>query len=309
MLLEILSSQTGLSRDRLLRFSKSSGLRYKVYEIDKRSGGKRVIEQPSKTVKMMQYLLIDNVFSKFPIHDLVHGYVKGGSIAKNALAHANHRFTSRLDFKDFFWSFKKADIKRFLKTKFSSGGSLNSHDIEFISGVSTRGDRLVMGAPSSPIITNIMMFDLDEALAKMCEPLNVIYTRYADDIFLSTNEPNILLDLIKEIVAKVSVYETVKLQLNFDKTSHLSRKYHREVTGLVIKSSGGVSIGRDRKRRYKSLIHEYRSGKLSVDDVKKLSGYIGWAYSIEPKFVESLEVKYGAEVLKKIRSAAWKAEE
>jgi hypothetical protein len=46
--------------------------------------------------------------------------------------------------------------------------------------------------PSSPVISNVVMHDFDAKWSESCRPKKISYTRYADDIYFSTNERGVL---------------------------------------------------------------------------------------------------------------------
>lgn len=106
MLLERLSIQTRRSQQQLVDFAFSAGRKYKVYDIPKRSGGFRTIEQPSRSVKLLQKLLVNTLFDRYPIHPSATAYISGKSIRDNASIHASFSFTIRMDFSDIFLEFQ-----------------------------------------------------------------------------------------------------------------------------------------------------------------------------------------------------------
>lgn len=67
MIVEKISAETGLSQSQIRMIIRSSDHRYKTYTIDKRSGGKRIISQPSKKLKFVQRWLVRRVFDKMPV--------------------------------------------------------------------------------------------------------------------------------------------------------------------------------------------------------------------------------------------------
>nr|QQZ50993.1 hypothetical protein JKL49_07225 [Phenylobacterium glaciei] len=52
--------------------------------------------------------------------------------------------------------------------------------------------RLAIGAPSSPALSNILMWDIDAAIAEMIDGEQVSYTRYADDLTFSARRTGYL---------------------------------------------------------------------------------------------------------------------
>ena len=73
--------------------------------------------------------------------------------------------------------------------------------------------------------------------------MGVKYTRYADDLFFSTREPNVLKQIEKEVNSIVSNLSVpAKLTVNSKKTRHSSKKGARHVTGIVLGSDGRPHI-------------------------------------------------------------------
>jgi len=82
----------------------------------------------------------------------------------------------------------------------------------------------------------------------------VAYTRYADDVTFSSNQPNLLRAFEKELRTIVADLESPRLRFKPRKTIMLSRKSERRVTGLVLSNEGKVSLGRARKRHLRSAV-------------------------------------------------------
>jgi RNA-directed DNA polymerase len=76
-----------------------------------------------------------------------------------------------------------------------------------------------------------------------------------------------------------------------------SKKRRVRITGLVINCGNDISVGRNEKRKLKALIHRFKLARLDVQNTSYLKGYLAYVNSVEPKFVNALEIKYGKEVL------------
>ncbi|WP_417790253.1 retron St85 family RNA-directed DNA polymerase [Terasakiella pusilla] len=301
MLIDKLQKLTGLPRSHLDRIARTASKRYKIYTIEKRTGGRRVIAHPSKELKAIQRWLNKALFNKLPVHNAATAYKKGAGIKMNAERHRETLFTLRMDFKDFFPSFTAEHIHTFLKQlDVIDGIQLSGDDLDFICAIVSKDEQLTIGAPSSPKITNAMMYTLDVCLSKIADEQGLVYTRYADDLFLSASEPHALDDVPKIIQELVDSFEVVRLTINHEKTAFLSRKYNRSVTGLVITPDQKVSIGRKKKKEIKSLVNSYQYGQLEPDKHAYLQGLIAFALDVEPSFVETLERKYDKEVIDRI---------
>lgn len=258
MLLHNLVLASRLSLTQLESYAATASVRYKVYEIPKRSGGVRKIEQPSREIKAIQRWLDRSLLSMFPVHGSATAYSKGASIKENALRHSHTLFTLRMDFREYFPSFKMHHVSMFLRENFVESVILDDQDIQFATRIFCRNGALTIGAPASPKLTNAMMYFFDDLLYVFCSRNNLVYTRYADDIFISSCEPGILSEVVHYVNELARSFKYADLSINSEKTAFLSRKYRRSITGLVITPVGGVSIGRDKKEKLKSQLYKIK---------------------------------------------------
>ena len=111
MILERLSTETGVDIEEIRVIMRSASHRYKTYTIPKRSGGRREISQPTPAVKFIQRWLCRNVFSRFPIHGAAQAYKEGANIAANARIHVEQNYLLKVDFENFFPSIKGDDVR------------------------------------------------------------------------------------------------------------------------------------------------------------------------------------------------------
>lgn len=301
-----IQTELGLTIDQLQRLVVRAPHSYKVYTIPKKNGGEREIAQPAKEIKLIQRWLIDNVFCYLPVHEQATAYKKGSSIRLNAEAHAKSEFLSKFDFQSFFPSISEADLRVHLAEKLN--GKLTVDEIGWIARVSCirqKGSRklgLSVGAPSSPILSNSIMFDFDCIMDDWCRSNAMIYTRYADDLAFSTNIKNRFESIEPAILQALQRISYPTLRLNNKKTTHVSKKYQRRLTGLIINNDGVVSLGRERKRIISSQIHKFSIGELDEHMVYILQGLLGLAVDVEPTFVSSMRSKYGNEIINSILS-------
>lgn len=302
MIIKLLSKTSGIDESKLMSLAQTASKRYKVYTIPKRIGGERLIEHPSRELKAIQRWLVRAVFARFPVHEVATAYRRGSGIRANAERHRYARFTNRYDFKDFFPSFSAGRVRLFIyeQTKVL-GMEVSDQDLDFVVSIVCRHGRLTIGAPSSPAITNAMMFEFDQRMHQECEKRGLIFTRYADDIFVSSGEAG-QLESVGQIIAKCKRgIPHLSLRLNQSKTARLSKKYRRSVTGVVITPQHTLSIGRGRKREIKSLIHQWIKGELDGQRISYLRGLFAFAIDIEPDFEDRLVRKYGADEIARLR--------
>lgn len=303
-LLQSLQDATGLGEAKILRLIARSPYSYKVYTIPKKSGGVRTIAQPARESKYLQRWLIDNVFTELPLHEAASAYKVDASIKKNAAAHKNNPYIAKFDFQNFFPSIKEADlVKHFSK---HLGDKFSLVDLRRMArlccfGVNGSRERcLSIGAPSSPLLSNSVMYEFDFMIDSWCRENNLIYTRYADDLTFSTKTKGVTSQIESKITQLMGEFDYPRLSLNNKKTVHLSKKYQRRITGLIVNNEGELSIGRERKREISALIHRYILKILPTDEVFRLQGLLGFAKDVEPTFMDSMRRKYGWVVIDSI---------
>jgi RNA-directed DNA polymerase len=271
---------------------------YKVYKIPKRSIGFRVIAQPTPKLKSIQRKIVEKMSSYLVVHSAAKAYVRSCSIKDNAAVHANSNYLLKLDLENFFNSLTPAMLMRAVQYQGFSiiekeANALN----ELLFWNKTKKKRanlyLSVGAPSSPFLSNIIMYEFDEAVIKLCEQLGVSYTRYADDLTFSTSIKNTLFEVPKVIEDILLQLFDGKLKLNYSKTRFSSKAHNRHVTGITLTNNNKLSLGRERKRYIRSLLHKFSSNSLSSDDINTLKGLVSFALNVEPAFIAKMKTRYG----------------
>lgn len=299
-IVEALAIETGMDVGLVERIMRSAPIRYKTYRIPKRTKGFREISQPAVEVKALQRGLIEILLRDLPMHKAATAYRTGMSIKDNALRHAGDGPILKMDFKDFFPSIKPRDWSAYCQ---QTGVLIDPVDIHLTSLLlfqRPKGSsvlRLAIGAPSSPFLSNALMFEFDQAIAEAVAKDHVVYTRYADDLTFSAPRTGHLVNVEKIVRATLRALEYPTLTVNDDKTTRVTRKYGRKVTGLTLTNDGKVSIGHRRKRHIHAAVHHASLGKLSDASLGELKGLLGFANSAEPQFISTLKERYGAELI------------
>ncbi len=182
---------TGLSY--ILYKGPTSG-RYTVFDIPKRSGGTRKIHAPDERLKGLQKKLTsileecheEIVQQRGFRHTFSHGFECNRSIITNAWMHKKRRFVLNLDLENFFPSINFGRVRGyFIKNR---EFSLHPNVATIIAQISCFENYLPQGAPSSPIISNFIAHVLDIRLGKLAAAGKCTYSRYADDLTISSNK-------------------------------------------------------------------------------------------------------------------------
>ncbi|NDL65072.1 retron St85 family RNA-directed DNA polymerase [Acerihabitans arboris] len=295
-----------MDEDEIFKFSITAPYRYKVYEIPKRnSPKKRTIAQPSKELKFIQRIIISLLKDVLPIHASCYAYRKNLSIKHNALVHLNTKYLLKMDFEDFFPSISPHlffEILKLTKIQFEDNDLILLEKLLFFKPKRNSTLRLSIGAPSSPFISNFVMYFFDIEVQSLCDAHGINYSRYADDLTFSTNNKDLLFDMpiiVSDILSKHS-FDSIKI--NNRKTIFSSKGHNRHVTGITLTNESNLSVGREKKRLISVMIHYFVTGRLDVDDVLKLQGMLSFARFVEPKFYLSMCKKYGLVNIKKLNS-------
>lgn len=295
-LFQRLLARTPFSERELIDLISTAPRRYKDHYIKKKSGrGRRLISQPTKEIKFLQRVLLKSELSKLPIHEAAMAYRKGISTADHAQKHASSRYLLKLDFCDFFLSLHSPalDFRLSVDTDFSRAERWLICNILCRRPRKTSILRLSIGAPSSPLISNYLMYEFDVKLTAYCIEKDIIYTRYADDLALSSSRPHVLDEAKAEVIRLLAELSYLRISLNEEKTVNVSKKKKRTLVGLTLSNEGFASVGREKKRILRAAFHAYSQGKLSPEEIGRLRGKLSYLLGVDPEFVLNLCKKYG----------------
>lgn len=273
----------------LSRISERSNFYYKDYKIRKKNGDYRSISQPNPELKTLQYWIIHNIFTHLTVSDAAFAYKKGDSIKKHAELHKNAKHILHTDISNFFNSIHFKHLYNVLKNNKTIFDDLGIHfrgSLQDIKNICFRNNSLCIGAVCSPIISNVIMYSFDTAVTDYCKKNDYTYSRYADDIYISSNsyiEQNIINFLREEL-------RNLGFNMNMSKTRFYSPKYQRKVTGIIITNDSQVSIGTKRRNIIKKMIYD----KLihNKGDSEQILGYLSFVKDIEPHTYNNLIIKY-----------------
>ena len=250
---------------------------YKEWKIPKKSGGDRDIASPNKNLKRLQRRLIVSLSSFCDAHESAHGFVAEKGILSNASQHVGKKIVANIDIANFFPNTSRKLVFQALLRE----SQLPADVCGFISEICLRNGGLPAGAPTSPLIGNIVLKRFDDVMSKSLKSANVNYTRYADDITISSDD---------EVSGYVGFAEKLLRQsgysLNKKKTNFFRQGRRQMVTGLSVNSK--VNVPRRIRRNLRAAIHSRSLGKettwkgRTVDD-QVLDGLCAFVKSINPK--------------------------
>lgn len=254
---------------------------YREFEIPKRSGGKRTISAPYPALLECQSWIYINILAKVKIHSSAHGFTFNKSIISNSKVHVGQNHFLKIDLKDFFPSITINQVI----TIFKSLGY--THKVSFyLASMCCYGDVLPQGAPTSPMLSNIVAKTLDNRLIKYAKKFNLRYTRYADDLAFSGESIP-----FKHIEYITKIINSCGFIVNEKKTLLQQEKHKRIVTGISI-AQNEIKVPREYKRKLKLEIHFIRKygifGHIRKNKIKNpdyllsIIGKIHFWLSVEP---------------------------
>ncbi len=303
-LLQQLVLETGLRESELRRIMMRAPIRYKTYTIKKRDGGDRLISQPAPEVKIVQRALSRILLNMLPVHEAATAYREGLSIRDNALPHAESGPILKMDFKEFFPSIRAVDWVSYCKRTgcITDGEELFLTSSLLFRRVRGRGSHvLAIGAPSSPVISNILMYEMDKAISEKVREDHIVYTRYAGDMTFSAPRTGHLVRTISDVAKIVRGFKTPSLELNAAKTRYITKKYGRRITGLTVSNDGEISIGHHNKRKTRAIIHKALLETPSQQESQVISGMLAYINAVDPVFMAALRKKYGDEAISSLQ--------
>ena len=289
---ELICKRFAFSQAELDNYAQTCPYRYKTYQIEKRSTGFRTISQPSKDLKVVQRFMLEKFLNpKLIVHDAAKAYKTDTNILDNAKPHLKNSYILKMDFEDFFPSITAKDFVNYLISSNIAEENYESELLAKIFFMNKNGElRLSIGSPGSPIISNALLKDFDKVIFDQCVKEGIAYTRYSDDITLSTNHQDILFAWPEKVKAYLLTMNSPKLKLNEEKTIFSSKKFNRHVTGITITNDGKPSIGRGRKRTLRSRV--FHAANCSEKELANLRGHIAFATQVDAHFLVSLNKKY-----------------
>ncbi len=252
---------------------------YISYPIRKKNRKKkRFIDAPQGRLKEIQKRLLIHFLYKYKPHPIACGFVKNKSAVDGAKVHVGQKILVCMDIYNFFGSITHRQIEnlfRFLMQKSSKFKNYATDDIliENLASLVTYRGRVPQGAPTSPVLSNLICLGIDKQLRALEVKFNCKITRYADDISCSSSENKNLVKIIPEVK---SLFRQRGFKMNRDKTRVSRANKRMKVTGIVVNDKTNVKKSTWRNLRAKLHNMSKRNEVVSDDALSKIRGQIEW---------------------------------
>ena len=289
--LSSIEKDLGFPAKTLYGLSNNLGKHYHTAFIPKSDGTKRCLSVPDLILKQVQKSIADNILAYYPVSTFAKAYKLGTSVQKNALPHVGKKKILKLDIEGFFDNVTYSRVKEtvFYKEKFSEPIRI------LLTMLCYYRDVLPQGAPSSPAITNIIMYDFDEKIGAFCTKKRISYTRYCDDMTFSGDfDEGEIISLVKTELKKLGLF------LKKRKTAVIPNSKRQTVTGIVVNQK--INLSKEYKKKIRQELYYIRKFglnshllKIGLTDKEKylnsLNGRIAFVLQTTPNDIEFLEYK------------------
>ena len=247
---------------------------YHTFTIPKKSGGTRTITAPDKELKAKQRDLLEILYKTSSPSNLCHGFVKGRSPMTNAQKHVGKKYIAGMDVKDFFPSCRYYGFPN--SDKYSFRTIREYEEVLYHNGA------LPQGAPTSPHIANLYLSDFDcQAVSVLREHVSddIVYTRYADDITVSSNSRAI--EKAPEIIARM--IRSHGMELNESKTRIDGSGSRQNITGYNV-NAGRVTVPKSYRKKVRAMVHRATDSGwiLTEKQLESLNGMISHIATAHP---------------------------
>lgn len=264
---------------------------YHVFPLKGTRHKKRGICAPSQQLKSRQRWILENILEKQSIASCVHGFVKGRSIVTNARNHLNKDNILCIDIKDFFPSITTTQVlQQFEKMGYSKSASYQ------LAEICTYQNILPQGAPTSPYLANLILKPLDIEIMKLADKNDIVYTRYADDITLSSNN-----DIMNYCLKVEEIINNYGFCVNSEKTHFMTGNHRKIVTGIVL--SDKLKVPKEFKRKLKQEIyycHKFGvTQHLEASNASKSVNYREYLYG-KAYYIKMVEPSVGEVYLRQL---------
>ncbi len=239
---------------------------YHTFKVPKKDGATREIAAPEKRLKKIQRKLADVLSAVYEPKVCAYGFITEKSNIGNAAQHVKKSLVFNIDLKDFFSQIHFGRVRGMLM---NAPYNLPDEAATTIAQIACYNGYLPQGAPSSPVITNMICVPLDNALMRLAKSTKCVYTRYADDITFSTHKSSFDKSIVyiedSEVIIGEKLASTLKkhsFEVNAKKIALRSYTCRQEVTGLTVNEF--PNLRRSYVKQLRAIIHSCEKFGISA---------------------------------------------
>ncbi len=318
---------------------------YRIFRIRKRSTGRaaqryRIIAVPNPGLLKAQQWITQKILSQADPHSASVAFSKGDNLIDAAAPHCRCRWLIKLDVRNFFESVSEITVYRvFLSLGYQPLVSMELARLCTRLRSSDHGQRgrwlvrwwqwrvikayqvwrpdlgdrmghLPQGAPTSPMLANLAMRDFDKVVSEMASELGLMYTRYADDLTLSTRSKDYTREKCSRAIGKVyAAMALFGLSPNATKTKILTPGGRKVVLGLLVDGPKPKLLRHFKAtmRQHLYYLHHPAIGPVAHARTRGFTSTVGLRNHLFglASFAKQIEPTYGACVQRDLEAVDW----
>ncbi len=260
-----------LPPDMLSRLSRNRDSLYRENPPEIKSNGKkRITYSLDRELKLVQKKINRNIFNHVKYPAYLQGSIRDRDCPrtydKNAYLHVDSRLVIAEDVADFFPSIKADLVFKMWKKIFHFTPEI----AKLLTQLTTFKGMVPQGSCTSSYIGNLIFWDVEPKVYLKIRSLGFIYSRYIDDITISSKEMAISKLKIEEII-KLVYFMLSELELKPNRSKHkmMTRSVPIKVHNLNL-NSGRPTLGKLKKNRIREEIFSLkkRAEKNSVSTLQ-----------------------------------------
>lgn len=233
---------------------------YDTFTIPKNITEDREIDSPNPPLIILQQKLNKVFRLVYSPKASTHGFCDNRSVVSNARKHVGKEYVLNVDIREFFPSIHFGRVRGMLM---SWPYKVGREAATTLAQICCYKERLPQGAPTSPVLSNMICASLDSSLINLAKENRCVYTRYADDITFSTTvdpfprglayyDENNHLQLGGELS---KIFEDEDFEVNLQKLHLQHSDQRQEVTGLVVNEK--LNVKREFMREVRAMLHAW----------------------------------------------------
>ncbi len=273
----------------------------------------RPIVAPEPLLMRVHRWLNSRVLNLVPVHANSHAYVPGRSVIACAARHSScswmlksdiHSYFSSIDERDVYRVFRRLGYQPLLAFELSRlctiSPGLTSNTKSKYKEIPSYHQRLVgtlpQGAPTSGMLANLASEELDRRLSQWALDKNYVYTRYSDDITLSSARPFDRAEAETDLDDLKTIIRSCSLRPHDGKSRIVSPGARKIVLGLLVDGPSPRLTVESRRRLDEHIrctakfgLHAHSSSrgfKSTIGFVRHIEGHLAFAAGVEPSWAD-----------------------
>ena len=241
--------------------------RYVTFDIPKKSGMPRRIDSPTTNVKILQQKVNQVLQSVYSTKPSVHGFVVGKNVESNARQHVRKRWVFNVDLEDFFPSINFGRVRGMFMSR---PYCLPQKVATVLAHLCCFQGHIPQGAPTSPVISNMICAQMDTRLQELARSNHSTYTRYADDITFSATNRRFpadigVIDSLLQLHPGKRLEQTIAengFSINSSKIRLRGRNHRQVVTGVTVNDF--PNLPRKYTNQIRAMLHAWKKYGLDA---------------------------------------------